>query len=102
MTHRHSAVIKHVPIHAKSICIHFWMYVITASSRQFSLPYTDTPAGKLPLLEIDGKVLNQSLAIGRFLATKAGLVAQDPLDAAYCDAMAETMKELAVAIFDVK
>ncbi|XP_050728275.1 hematopoietic prostaglandin D synthase-like [Eriocheir sinensis] len=61
-----------------------------------------TPAGKLPVLEVEGKMLNQSLAIGRFLASKVGLVPQDPLHAAFCDAVAETMKELAVDIFDVK
>lgn len=69
---------------------------------QLSRLNTDTPAGKLPVLEIEGKMLNQSLAIGRFLASKAGLLAEDPLDAAFCDAIAESMKELAVVIYDVK
>ncbi|XP_015369437.1 PREDICTED: glutathione S-transferase-like [Diuraphis noxia] len=35
------------------------------------------PFGKVPVLEIDGKVLNQSTAITRYLSKKAGLAGSD-------------------------
>ncbi|MCE2196778.1 hypothetical protein GQ599_09550, partial [Streptococcus thermophilus] len=50
--------------------------------------------GKLPVLIVDGKTLPQSLAIARFAAKKAGIVPDDDLEAAYCDALADTLFEL--------
>ncbi|XP_069187458.1 hematopoietic prostaglandin D synthase-like isoform X2 [Procambarus clarkii] len=53
-----------------------------------------TEGGKLPVLIVDGKTLPQSLAIARFAAKKAGLVPEDDLEAAFCDALADTAFEL--------
>ncbi|XP_071528797.1 hematopoietic prostaglandin D synthase-like [Panulirus ornatus] len=58
-------------------------------------PHTaDIPGGKLPVLVVDDKTLPQSLAIARYLAKQAGLVPQDDLDAAFCDALADTLYEI--------
>ena len=35
--------------------------------------FTETPWGSLPILEVDGQVLSQSMAIARFVAREAGL-----------------------------
>ncbi|XP_071528349.1 hematopoietic prostaglandin D synthase-like [Panulirus ornatus] len=54
----------------------------------------DIKGGKLPVLMVDGKMLPQSLAIARYVAKEAGLVPEDALQAAYCDALADTAFEL--------
>lgn len=43
------------------------------------------PFGKVPTLEIDGKVLNQSTAITRYLSKKAGLAGSDDWDSLLID-----------------
>lgn len=43
---------------------------------------------------VDGKPLPQSLAIGRYVAKEVGLVPEDNLQAAYCDALADTITEM--------
>lgn len=43
------------------------------------------PFGKLPVLEIDGKKLNQSPAIGRYLAKKAGLAGDNDWESLLVD-----------------
>nr|XP_045584251.1 hematopoietic prostaglandin D synthase-like [Procambarus clarkii] len=72
------------------------------------IPYTDEriekadwpsrkpsiPGGKVPVLMVDGKPLPQSLAIARYVAKQADLVPQDHLEAAYCDALADTFSEM--------
>ncbi|CAN2388966.1 prostaglandin-D synthase activity [Pristimantis euphronides] len=49
--------------------------------------------GKLPVLEIDGTVYNQSLAIGRYLAKKAGLTGKTDLDDLHIDALLDTIDD---------
>ncbi|XP_050728162.1 hematopoietic prostaglandin D synthase-like [Eriocheir sinensis] len=60
------------------------------------------PGGKLPVLEVEGKMLPQSLAIARFVAKKAGLLPEDPLHAAFCDAVVETLRDVIVDMFKIK
>jgi len=60
------------------------------------------PGGKLPVLMVDGKPLPQSLAIARYVARLADLVPQDPLEAAYCDALTDTLSEVAAAGIKIK
>lgn len=62
---------------------------------------TATLGGKLPTLEVDGDLLLQSSAIGRYLATKTGLVPQCPWNAAKCDALVDTFKDVLFALFDI-
>ncbi|KAK4324334.1 hypothetical protein Pmani_005023 [Petrolisthes manimaculis] len=53
------------------------------------------PTGKVPVLMVDGKPLPQSMAIARYLARLANLVPEDPLEAAYCDALTDTLSDVA-------
>lgn len=43
-------------------------------------PKEKLPLGQIPILEIDGKVLYQSIAICRYLAKKVGLVGSTPME----------------------
>lgn len=52
------------------------------------------PFGKLPVLEIDGKVLNQSMAICRYLAKKAGLVGSDDWESLLIDVAVDNINDL--------
>ncbi|XP_053559408.1 hematopoietic prostaglandin D synthase [Bombina bombina] len=45
------------------------------------------PYGKLPVLEIDGVIYHQSLAVGRYLAKKAGLAGKSDLEQLRVDAI---------------
>ncbi|XP_068088642.1 hematopoietic prostaglandin D synthase-like isoform X2 [Hyperolius riggenbachi] len=49
--------------------------------------------GKLPILEINGTVYNQSLAIGRYLAKKAGMTGKTELDDLHIDAIIDTIND---------
>lgn len=52
------------------------------------------PFGKLPVLEIDGKKVNQSAAIGRYLAKKAGLAGDDDWESLLVDIAFENIYEM--------
>lgn len=56
----------------------------------------------MPVLEVEGKVLPQSIAIARFLAAKGGLLPEDPLQSAFCDAVVETLRDVIIDIFRIK
>lgn len=51
------------------------------------------PLGQMPLLEIDGVQLPQSLSIARFLAKQFQLAGRDNLEQAKVDAVADTVSE---------
>ncbi|XP_030758541.1 glutathione S-transferase-like, partial [Sitophilus oryzae] len=53
-----------------------------------------TPYGQLPVLEVDGKPVAQSLAIARFLAKKFNLVGQNEWEALKCDELVDTLGDL--------
>nr|QHU80053.1 glutathione S-transferase S6 [Bemisia tabaci] len=55
---------------------------------------SNTPFGKLPILEIDGKVVHQSLAINRYLARKAGLLGKNDWEMLKIDMIVETLSDL--------
>jgi len=57
------------------------------------------PYGQVPLLEFNGQKLNQSQAIARFLAKKFGLVSKDDLEAARCDEIVDSAKDLLLLFF---
>ena len=48
-------------------------------------PLTDTPFGQVPILEYEGTVITQSIAIARFLAKKADLYGKDDVTQAHAD-----------------
>lgn len=52
------------------------------------------PFGKVPILEIDGKVLNQSTAITRYLAKKAGLAGNDDWESLLIDIAVDNIHDL--------
>jgi len=65
------------------------------------IPVTDWPAVKadfpyqqVPVMEVDGKVLNQSNAINRLVGKMADLYPQDSWEAAVCDDVMDTADDL--------
>lgn len=52
------------------------------------------PFNKVPVLEIDGKVLNQSVAICRYLAKKAGLAGSDEWESLLIDIAVDNVVDL--------
>ncbi|KHJ81993.1 glutathione S-transferase protein [Oesophagostomum dentatum] len=51
------------------------------------------PFGQMPILEVDGKQLAQSLAIVRFLARKFGFAGKTPFEEALVDSIADQFKD---------
>jgi len=56
------------------------------------------PFGKVPVLEIDGKVLNQSTAITRYLSKKAGLAGSDDWESLLIDIAVDNIHDLRQAM----
>jgi len=56
------------------------------------------PFRKVPVLEIDGKKLNQSMAISRYLAKKAGLAGADEWESLLIDIAVDNFNDLRLAI----
>lgn len=52
------------------------------------------PFGKVPVMEIDGKLVNQSIAIGRYLAKKAGLAGNDEWESLLIDIAVDNIYEI--------
>ncbi|KAK6633935.1 hypothetical protein RUM44_004542 [Polyplax serrata] len=52
-----------------------------------------TPFGQVPFLEVDGKVINQSSAICRYLAKQCGLAGKSDWDALEADAVVDTITD---------
>lgn len=52
------------------------------------------PFGKVPVLEIDGKVVNQSMAISRYLAKKAGLTGNDEWESLLIDIAVDNISDM--------
>ncbi|XP_077290065.1 glutathione S-transferase 1-like [Arctopsyche grandis] len=51
------------------------------------------PYGTVPVLEVDGKQLTQSVAICRFLGKRFGLVASDPFTEALLEALVDNIRD---------
>ncbi|XP_057338639.1 glutathione S-transferase-like [Microplitis mediator] len=60
------------------------------------------PYGMLPVLEIDGKPIAQSNAVGRFLARKYGLAGQNEWESMLCDVLVDTLGDLKLVIFQYR
>ena len=54
----------------------------------------DTPFGQLPLVEIDGKKINQSIAVCRYLAKKVGLSGKNDWENLQIDALVDNIYDL--------
>jgi len=52
-----------------------------------------TPLGQMPVLEVDGKMLAQSVAIGRYLARKHHLTGVNDWEAARCDMIVDWVQD---------
>ncbi|XP_024870960.1 glutathione S-transferase-like [Temnothorax curvispinosus] len=52
------------------------------------------PFGKVPVLEVDGKKIDQSVAIGRYLAKQCGLVGKNDWESLEIDATVDTIHDL--------
>ena len=64
-----------------------------------------TPFGGLPVLEVDGKVISQSNAIGRYVGRLTGLYPEDPWQAAQCDEICDAVEAMNTQMqpsFDIK
>ena len=55
------------------------------------------PFYRVPTLEVDGKLLTQSNSILRFVGKRAGLYPEDPMQAALCDEVMESVEDCATA-----
>lgn len=51
------------------------------------------PLAQMPILEVDGKVLHQSISITRFIAKKVGLAGKNDLEDAEIDSAVDTVNE---------
>ncbi|KAL0132502.1 hypothetical protein PUN28_000327 [Cardiocondyla obscurior] len=57
------------------------------------------PFGKVPVLEVDGKRINQSKAICRYLAKQCGLAGKNNLESLEIDSAVDTMQDLCECIY---
>ncbi|OXU20371.1 hypothetical protein TSAR_005884 [Trichomalopsis sarcophagae] len=57
-----------------------------------------TPFGQVPILEVDGKKINQSTAICRYLAKQFGLTGKDDWENLEIDATVDTINDMRVKI----
>ncbi|KAL0979792.1 hypothetical protein UPYG_G00189730 [Umbra pygmaea] len=56
------------------------------------------PLGQLPVLEVNGIALTQSLAIARYLAKEAGLLGNNNLEEAQTNSLVDTLNDFTLAI----
>lgn len=56
--------------------------------------FAATPFGQVPMLEVDGKKINQSTAIARYLAKQHGLAGKNDWEALEIDAIVDTIHDL--------
>ncbi|XP_052873491.1 glutathione S-transferase [Anopheles cruzii] len=62
-------------------------------------PKTETmPMGQMPVLEVDGKRVHQSLAMCRFVAKQTNLAGDNPLEALQIDAIVDTINDFRLKI----
>lgn len=62
---------------------------------------SEMPLGQMPVLEIDGVKLPQSMAIARFLAKQFGLAGKDNFEQAKVDAVVDTSSDMALKFIPI-
>ncbi|XP_069101467.1 glutathione S-transferase-like isoform X2 [Argopecten irradians] len=67
--------------------VSFWIILL-------SLPVSGTPQGKLPILEVDGRVLCQTGAIVRYIAREYGLYGKDNVENTQVDIVLDTAEDM--------
>lgn len=60
-----------------------------------------TPLGQLPVMEVDGKVFAQSIAIARYAAKLSGAYPTDALQALAVDMVVDTVNDLVSVLIDI-
>lgn len=65
------------------------------------MDFIDTPFGKLPVLDMDGNVVNQSIAISRYLAKKANLAGSDEWESLLIDIAVDNINDLRLGKYKV-
>jgi len=55
--------------------------------------------GQVPLVQVDGKSLTQSVAISRYFAEKTDLVPKDPFQAALCNEYVDAVQDLLESLY---
>jgi len=53
-----------------------------------------TPWGSLPILEVDGRTLGQSISLARFAATEGGLMGKNNIEAALINSVVDVITEI--------
>ncbi|KAK0413254.1 hypothetical protein QR680_006690 [Steinernema hermaphroditum] len=71
---------------------------VSISRAEWSNLKANYPNNQLPVLEMDGKMLPQSIAIARFLAKKVGLLGEDDWEAAQTDAFIDLIEDTIFAL----
>ncbi|KHJ84815.1 glutathione S-transferase protein [Oesophagostomum dentatum] len=71
---------------------------VRLTHEQFASVKQDMPFGQLPVLEVDGKQLAQSMAICRYLARQFGFAGESPFDQALVDSLADQYTDYRVEI----
>lgn len=61
---------------------------------QISYPFLDMPFGQVPVLEVNGKKIHQSVAITRYLAKQLKLAGDNDLQDLEIDAVVDTINDL--------
>lgn len=59
------------------------------------------PMGQMPVLEVDGKRVHQSLAMCRYVAKQIGLSGNDALEDLQVDAIVDTINEFRLSKYSV-
>ena len=60
----------------------------------FNSSFTATPLGQVPILEVDGKVLYQTIPICRFLGSKFNLLGDNEMENYQIDNVVQTITDL--------
>jgi len=66
--------------------------------KQWSEWHSKMPFGEVPVLEVDGKMLSQSIAIYRYLGRSFDMVGANDWEAAQCDMLVDGMNDMTIKL----